>query len=93
MVQAHKGYFQENGQFTPASLVTKIPINRQVIVIWDDEAADNKKLTQSQRETAQNFMTAIQKIRKELTVEDKAALDELESGKYKPIFGDRSADL
>ena len=93
MVQAYKGYFQENGQFAPENLKIKIPKNRQVIVIWDDEATENKKLTKSQSETAQNFLTAIKKIRKELTTEDKAALDELESGKYKPIFEDRSAEL
>ena len=93
MVQAHKGYFQENGQFLPYNLIAKIPINRQVIILWDDEATENKKLTQTQRETAQNFLTAMQKIRKELTAEDKAALDELDRGKYKPIFEDRSAEL
>jgi len=93
MVQAHKGYFQDNGQFTSENLMGKIPINRQVIVIWDDEVPENEKLIHSQREAAQNFLTAIQKIRKELTAEDKIALDELESGRYKPIFVDRSAKL
>ena len=93
MVQAHRGYFQENGQFAPESLMTKIPINRQVIVIWEDESVVNKKLNQAQREAAQNFLTSIQEIRKKLTAEDKASLDELESGKYKPIFEDRSAEL
>ena len=93
MVQAHRGYFQENGQFTPESLMTKIPVNRQVIIIWEDESVVNKKLNQTQREAAQNFLTSIQEIRKKLTAEDKAALDELESGKYKPIFEDRSAEL
>ena len=93
MVQAHKGYFQENGQFYPDSLFAKVPINRQVIILWDDEATESKKLTQGQRDVAQNFLTAMQKIRKELTAEDKAALDELDNGKYKPIFEDRSAEL
>jgi len=93
MVQAHKGYFRENGQFTPESLMAKIPINRQVIVIWDDGATENKELATAQREAAQNFLTAVQKIRSELTEDDKAEIDELESGKYKPIFEDRSAEL
>ena len=93
MVQAHKGYFQENGEFMPESLMPKIPKNRQVIILWDDEATVDKKSTQKQREVAQNFLTAIQKIRKKLTAEDKSALDDLESGKYKPIFEDRSAEL
>ena len=93
MVQAYKGYFQENGQFISESILTKIPINRQVIILWDDEATEDKKLTQAQRKVAQNFLIAIQKIRNELTEEDKAAIDELESGKYKPIFEDRSAEL
>jgi len=93
MVQAYKGYFQENGQFIPDSIMTKIPTNRQVIIIWDDGASENKKLTQAQRNTALNFLIAIQKIRQELTSDDIAALDELESGKYKPIFEDRSTEL
>ena len=93
MVQAHKGYFQESGRFVPENLTTKIPPNRQVIILWDDESPENKKLSQAQRETAQNFLTAIQKIRKELTENDKVALDELESGKCKPIFEDRSSEL
>jgi len=75
------------------NLIAKIPVNRQIIIIWDDEPVENNKLTQSQKEIAQNFLTAVQKIRKELTKEDKAALDELESGNYKPVFGDRSAEL
>ena len=93
MVQAHKGYFKENGQFVPENLITKIPANRQIIILWDDEASENKKLTIEQQETAKNFLTAIQKIRKELTSEDKSALDELESGQYKPLFEDRSTIL
>ena len=93
MVQAHKGYFKENGQFVPENLMTKIPTNRQIIILWDDESAENKKPSIEQQETAKNFLTAIQKIRKELTAEDKSALDELESGKYKPIFEDRSTVL
>ena len=92
MVQAHKGYFQENVQFVTENLITKIPTNRQVIIIWDEETEENKKHTQ-QRKAAQNFLTAIQKIRKELTAEDKTALDSLENGEYKPIFEDRSAKL
>ena len=93
MVQAHKGYFQEDGQFFPENVTTKIPANRQVIVLWDDEASETQKFSQAHREAAQSFLTAVQKIRKELTAEDKAALDELESGKYKPLFEDRSAEL
>ena len=93
MVQAHKGYFQENGQFTPENIMTKIPINRQVIVMWDEETTENKKFARTKQEAAQNFLTAVRKIRKELTLDDKVALDELESGKYKPIFEDRSAEL
>ena len=92
MMQAHKGYFQQNGQFIPENLMTKIPANQQVIILWDEESVENKKL-QTQQEAAKIFLTAIKKIRKELTTEDKAALDELESGKYKPIFEDRSAEL
>lgn len=93
MVQAHKGYFQDDGQFVSESLLLKIPTNRQVIILWDDEATDNKKLTPAQKKVAENFLSAIKNIRNNLTAEDKKALDDLENGKYKPIFEDRSADL
>jgi len=93
MVQAHKGYFQDDGQFVSESLLLKIPTNRQVIILWDDEATDNKKLTPTQKKVAENFLSAIKNIRNDLTAEDKKALDDLENGKYKPIFEDRSADL
>ena len=93
MLQAHKGYFRESGQFVPENLEAKIPPNQQVIILWDDESPRSKKLDQSQRETAQNFLMAIQKMRKDLTPEDNDALDELESGKYKLILEDRSAEL
>jgi len=93
MVQAHKGYFQENGQFIPDNLLTKIPANHQVIILWDDETTENKKSSQSYKNIALNFLTAIRKIRNELKAEDINALDELENGKYKPDFFNRSAEL
>jgi len=88
MVQAQKGYFKENGQFVPESISAKIPVNRQVTIIWDEdvkEVTENITLNSTQKEAAQNFLTAIQKIRKELTAEDEAAINDLQSGKYKPL--------
>ena len=96
MVHAHKGYFRESGQFVLENLATKIPLNQQVIILWDDESIENKKLlrlAKVKREAAQNFLSAIKKIRIELTADDKSALDELESGKYKPIFENRNTEL
>ena len=52
-----------------------------------------EELTLEQRKIAENFLLAIRDIRNDLTAEDKKAFDELENGKYKPIFEDRSADL
>ena len=52
-----------------------------------------QKLTPAQRKIAEDFLLAIRDIRNDLTVEDKEALDELENGKYKPIFEDRGAGL
>ena len=93
MVQAHKGYFKESGQFVFDNYTTHIPHNLQVIVLWDDELKENRKQLLTEREAAQFFLTGVQKLRKELTLEDKAALDELENGKYKPIYEDRSSEL
>ena len=87
MVQAQKGYFKENGQFISENLIIKIPANRQVTIIWEEEPKE------AQIQAAQNFLTAMQKIRKELTAEDNAAIDGLQNGKYKPGFEDRSKEL
>ena len=92
MYQAYQGYFK-NGRFISHEPVV-IPENTKVyVMIVGDELLPVKTVAQKQHEAAQNFMMSIQKIRKELTEEDKIALDELESGKYKPIFEDRSAEL
>jgi len=49
-----------------------------------------KKLTPAQRSDAQEFLTAMQNLAKEgFTVEDEKAIDDLQSGKYKPLFKER----
>ena len=59
MVQAHKGYFQENGQFVTDSSLTKIPTNQQVFIIWDDETTEVKTKSQRQGEALDRLLATL----------------------------------
>lgn len=53
-------------------------------------SSQNKKLNTVQRKTAQDFLSAMQNLRNEgLTTEDEIAINDLQSGKYKPVFEGR----
>ena len=44
MIQTYQGYFKEDGQFVPDSLLIKIPVRRRAIVnIFEDEVAGNNE--------------------------------------------------
>ena len=89
--QAFEGEAEKNG------IINEEDVNKLVKEVrrelWEDKALENQKLTQTTSEVAQNFLTSIQEIRKEFTTDDIIALDELENGKYKPIFENRSTEL
>jgi len=92
MVQAHKGYFQEDGRFISAdSLLVRLPINKQVTILWDVEATEtNEERLTPQRTAAGDFLTAMRELRKGgFTSEDEAAINDLQSGQYKPVFEER----
>ena len=38
MVQAQKGYFGTDGHFVPETLLSRIPANQTVTIIWETEA-------------------------------------------------------
>jgi len=38
MVQAQKGYFRTDGHFVPETLLSRIPANQTVTIIWETEA-------------------------------------------------------
>ena len=92
MVRAYQGYFQ-NGRFMPFEAVT-IPENVEVYVMVTgrDVVLEDKKetLTQAEKTAAENFLKAMQNLRKKgFTQEDEAAINDLQNGKYKPTFDKR----
>ena len=93
-MQAYEGYV-ENGQFYPVGRVIYTHERRRAFVTVLDEpekplASDDGKLTAEQRTAAQNFLTAMQDLRKNgFTEEDEAAINDLQNGKYKPVFEER----
>ena len=92
MVRAYQGYFQ-NGQFMPLESVT-IPENVEVFVMVTDRKMPleptTEKLTPAQKVVAEDFLKALQLLRAEgFTEEDEAAINDLQSGKYKPTFDRR----
>jgi len=89
MVKAYQGYFQ-NGQFMPLETVT-IPENVEVFVMVTDRKVPleptSEKLTSTQKAVAEDFLKSLQLLRAEgFTEEDEAAINDLQSGKYKPTF-------
>jgi len=63
MIQAHKGYFTGEVQFiSDSSLLVKIPANKQVTVLWDDEPTETKTLAQMQNEALKQFRAGIKEI-------------------------------
>ena len=92
MMRAYQGYFQ-NGRFMALEAVT-IPDNVEVYVMVTDREipteSTTEKLTPAQRTVAEDFLKALQLLRDGgFTEEDEAAINDLQSGKYKPIFDRR----
>ena len=65
MVQAYKGYFNENGQFIADSSLAKIPTNHQVIIVWDDKTIKIKTKPQQQKEALDKLLTTLNTINNE----------------------------
>ena len=92
MLRAYKGRY-ENGSFVlPEFDKASIPNNASIIITILEDTSLKSDSTQipTMRVAAQNFLKAVQDIRKEgFSPEDNAAIDELQSGKYKPVFEER----
>jgi hypothetical protein len=51
VVEAHKGYFQEEVPFVSVdSLLVKVPKNRQITILWDAETTAPETNTKSQKQ-------------------------------------------
>ena len=88
---AYEGYFKQ-GRFYASGSVIQIPEEqRAVITILGNEQTDSTKvLTLEKRVAAQNFLQSMQKLRDEgFSEEDNIAIDDLQSGMYKPHFEER----
>ena len=59
MIQAHKGYFKGDVQFFSVdSLLVKIPTEKQITILWDDEPVETKTKSQLQLEALERFVEA-----------------------------------
>ena len=88
---AYEGYFN-NGLFYVSGKAVQIPEKQRVVVTIFSNEPDTpiKSLTSKKRIAAQDFLHAMQELRNVgLSEEDNAAIDELQSGKYKPHFEER----
>ena len=85
---AYEGYFS-NGRFYVSGKAMQIPEKQRVVVtVFANEPT--KSLTNKKRMAAQDFLQAMQELRDAgLSTEDNDAIDELQSGKYKPQFEER----
>jgi hypothetical protein len=92
MLQAYQGYFQ-NGRFISLEAPVTIPENVEVYVMVTDRQLSSKTVRETLTPTqiiAQNFLEAMQTLRKDgFSEEDDAAIADLQSGKYKPVFDRR----
>jgi len=67
-----------------------LPENADIIIMVElPSKSDVEPHAFEHRAVAFNFLTTMQNLRKELTLEDEAAIADLQSGKYKPKFDGR----
>ena len=94
MLKTYKGRYEYGKLVFPKHEQVFMPDTANVIVtILDDDIthkSNDEKLTPAQRTVAQNFLKAMQELREEgFSAEDETAIDDLQSGKYKPTFEGR----
>ena len=59
MLQAHQGYFTDNVQLvSDTNLVVKIPTNKRITILWEDETAEIK-LNETQKEKKRKAINAL----------------------------------
>lgn len=88
---AYIGQFN-NGQFISSGRSVNIPEGQRVVVTFLDDNAITSQGTviEDRRVAAQNFIHAMQELRNMgLDDETNAAIDELQSGTYRPRFEER----
>jgi len=97
MLRTYKGRYEYGKLVFPEHEQVSMPDTANIIItILEDDInlnkreAGNESLTSAQRTAAQNFLKAMQELRKEnFTEEDENAINDLQSGKYKLIFEER----
>ena len=85
---AYVGQFN-NGKLYASGKPVIIPDGQRVVVTFLDSSASASQitLTEGMRIAAQDFLQAMQDLREMgLDEDDNAAIDQLQSGKYKPHF-------
>ena len=86
---AYIGQFN-NGQFFASGRTIKIPEGQQVVITFLDNNAATPKTFADRKIAAQTFLQSMQELRDMgLDEDDNAAIDKLQSGKYKPHFEER----
>ena len=88
---AYVGQFID-GQLYSSGKKIVIPEGQQVAVTFlgNDAIIPKKMLAENRRVAATNFLQAMQELRDTgFSDDDNAAIDELQSGKYKPHFEER----
>ena len=94
MLKTYRGRYEKGKFVFPEFDEVPLPDNVNVIITVLDDA-DLKPQggpvysDEDKRKAALKFLEAMEKLEKELTDEDHAAIDELQSGKYKPVFEER----
>ena len=91
MMQAHQGIIDAGGRFVPDSII-KLPTNKRVIIIWEDEQEETIKdqLSIQQLEVVQFVLTALKGIENEgFTLEDRESFEKFDNGEYKLTFKER----
>ena len=83
MLQAHKGYIQEDGRFVlSGDTLIKLPKNRLVTILWDDEPTE--RFTTQQLDNIQGVLESIQNRKREgFSEEEKEAFALWDSGEFK----------
>ena len=97
MLRTYKGRYEYGKLVLQRPEQDLIPDTANIIITFlDDETithkhqANEEKLSPIQQNAAQNFLLAMQNLRKEgFSPEDEAAINDLQSGKYKPKFEER----
>ncbi|MDR2166966.1 MAG: hypothetical protein LBE35_03830 [Clostridiales bacterium] len=96
-LSSYKATYEDGKLVLPKEAGEGIPKNAEILITVLGETpeevirAREEAYKERIRKTAIEFLDGVREIRKNLTEEDHAAIDELQSGKYKVRFEERLA--